>query len=171
MADAASSIVEYFRGKGGIAFINVMSNISIRCDCGTGAPEPKIRDLGILASTDPVAIDRASFDLIIKENTTGSQEWVNNSDGLLGENTIRVAEELGVGSQEYELIEVELDEDKGLNLFWLILIPGVVIVLVTIGLVIFFLYKKKSNFKIISDQGESIKSIFYNDPPLASNDP
>ena len=156
MADAASSIVKYFRDKGGIAFINVMSNISVRCDCGTGAPEPKIRDLGILASLDPVAIDRASFDLIIKENTTGSEEWINNSNQLLGENTLRVAEELGVGSQEYNLIEVEIDEDEdedkdkdnGIKLFWLILIPGVVIALVAIGLVIFFLYKRKSKSQI-----------------------
>ena len=155
MADAASSIVSYFRNKGQIAFINVMANISIRCDCGVGAPPPKIKDLGIMASLDPVAIDRASFDLIAKQNTEGSEEWLNNANSLLGQNTIQVAEDLGVGTQNYTLINVDTDddedensnnvEDKGnLTLFLLILIPCVVILLVAAGLIVFFFYKKKS---------------------------
>ena len=160
MADAASSIVEYFRNKGQIAFINVMSNISIRCDCGTGAPEPKIRDLGIMASLDPVAIDRACFDLILKENTEGSREWINNSNTLLGENTIKIAEELGVGTQEYNLICVDEDEDEdkdkdkdkdNMNYLWYILIPVIVIALVAIGLVVFFLIRRKSDGKVGSE--------------------
>ena len=148
MADAASSIVSYFRDNGrNIAFINVMSNISTHCDCGVGAPEPKIRDLGIMASLDPVAIDRASFDLIMKENTKGSKEWINNANNLLGQNTLKVAEDLGVGTQNYTLICVDEDEDEdngNLKLFLLILIPGGVILLVAVGLIIFFIYKKKS---------------------------
>ena len=173
MADAASSIVRYFRERGEIAFINVMSNISIRCDCGVGAPPPKIRDLGILASLDPVAIDRASFDLIVKENTEGSREWIGNSESLLGENTIKIAEELGVGTQEYNLINVDTDdddeeeenqsdndEDKSDNntdnnnddsstkLLLLILIPSIVILLVAAGLIGFLIYKKKSQNQI-----------------------
>ena len=162
MADAASSIVEYFRNKGQIAFINVMSNISIRCDCGTGAPEPKIRDLGIMASLDPVAIDRACFDLILKENTEGSREWINNSNTLLGENTIKIAEELGVGTQEYNLICVDEDEDEdkdkekdkdkdNMNYLWYILIPVIVIALVAIALVVFFLIRRKSDGKVGSE--------------------
>ena len=173
MDDAVSSIVRYFRERGEIAFINVMSNISIRCDCGVGAPPPKIRDLGILASLDPVAIDRASFDLIVKENTEGSREWIGNSDSLLGENTIKVAEELGIGTQEYNLINVDTDdddeeeenqsdndEDKSDNntdnnnddsstkLLLLILIPSIVILLVAAGLIGFLIYKKKSQNQI-----------------------
>ena len=67
MGDSASSIVNYFKKKGGIVFINVIVNISLKCDCaGDRAPEPKIKDIGILASTDPVAIDRASIELIQK---------------------------------------------------------------------------------------------------------
>ena len=67
MADAASSIVNYFRNKGGIVFINVLVNISKSCDCaGAKAPEPKIHDMGILASTDPVAIIRVCIDMIKK---------------------------------------------------------------------------------------------------------
>jgi uncharacterized Fe-S center protein len=154
MADAAWSIVNYFKEREGIAFINVMSNISTRCDCGVGAPEPKVRDLGILASLDPVAIDRASFDLIVKENTEGSREWVINSDERLGENTLNVSEELGTGSQAYKLICIDEEEDvdpqpepesEGSNIFWYILIPVVAIILVAIGLGIFFICKKESN--------------------------
>ena len=67
MADAASTVVDYFKNNGGIAYINVLANISKVCDCGgTAAPAPKIRDIGILASLDPVAIDKACYDLIVK---------------------------------------------------------------------------------------------------------
>ena len=68
MADAASTVVDYFKNNGGIAYINVLANISKVCDCGgTAAPPPKIRDIGILASLDPVAIDKACYDLIVRE--------------------------------------------------------------------------------------------------------
>ena len=78
MADAASTIVNYFKNDGGIAYINVLANISIMCECwGTAAPTTKIRNIGILASLDPVAIDKACYDLIVKENNTGSHEWIN----------------------------------------------------------------------------------------------
>ncbi len=171
MADAASSIVNFFKERGGMAFINIMSNISVRCDCGVGAPPPKVRDLGILASLDPVAIDRASFDLIEKENNEGSHEWIENSNKLLGENTLKVAEELGIGSQDYNLIDVdgedepeeeeqhekeeegkkeeedEKEEDEN-YVFLYIFIPIVVLLLVIIGIMGFFLYKKNSEIKI-----------------------
>ena len=157
MADAASSIVSYFRDKGQIAFINVMSNISTHCDCGVGAPEPKIKDLGIMASLDPVAIDRASFDLISKQNTQGSDQWINNANNLLGQNTLKVAEDLGVGSQNYTLINVDTDDDDekdnkeegggNLKLFLFIFIPCFIILLVAIVLIIFFFYKKNSQNK------------------------
>ena len=112
MGDAASSIVEYFRNKGGIAFINVMVNISISCDCAGGsAPEPKIHDIGILASTDPVAIDRACIDLIVKNTDTGTMELLQQIQRLEGENTIEVAEKHGIGSQEYNLIDIDNEEN------------------------------------------------------------
>ena len=165
MADAASSIVKYFRERGEIAFINVMSNISTHCDCGVGAPEPRIRDLGIMASLDPVAVDRASFDLIEKENTEGSNQWINNANNLLGQNTLKVAEELGIGTQDYNLIYVDEDEeedkddkknsdnennddDNNIKLLLLILIPSVVIILLAAGLIGYFIYKKKSEKQI-----------------------
>ena len=116
MGDAAYSIVKYFRDKGGIAFINVMANISRSCDCaGSSAPAPRIHDIGILASTDPVAIDRASFDLIKADNSEGVNDWLSNSNRLLGENTIDVAEEMGAGTQDYNLIRVYEDSDDEEN--------------------------------------------------------
>ena len=113
MGDAASSIVKYFRDRGGIAFINVMANISKSCDCaGASAPTPRIHDIGILASTDPVAIDRACYDLISKDDSEGVEDWLSNSKRLYGENTIDAAEKLGIGTQEYNLINVEDDSEQ-----------------------------------------------------------
>ena len=116
MGDAAASIVEYFRAKKGIAFINVVANISKECDCAGGyAPPPKINDIGILASTDPVALDRACVDLVKNTTEDGTEEWVNQLNNLMGENTIAVAESHGIGTQKYKLILVEDDnnnEDK-----------------------------------------------------------
>ena len=112
MADAASSIVDYFRNKGQIAFITVMANISLSCDCaGASAPAPRIKDIGILSSTDPVAIDRAALDLVKKNTDTGTNDLFSQIDRLKGENTVNVAAKLGIGSLEYNLINVD-DEDK-----------------------------------------------------------
>ena len=113
MGDAASSVVEYFRNKKGIAFINVMSNISLLCDCAGGdAPEPKINDIGILASTDPVALDRACVDLIKKSHDVGRNDWINQLNKLKGENTIDVAEAHGIGTQKYNLILIDPDNEE-----------------------------------------------------------
>ena len=112
MGDAASSIVEYFKKKGDIAFINVMANISMSCDCAGGnAPEPKIKDIGILASRDPVALDRACLDLIKKYEDIGTNDWLNQVNNKMGENTIYVAEKHGIGNQEYNLIDIDENDD------------------------------------------------------------
>ena len=112
MGDAASSIVEYFQNKGGIAFINVMVNISKSCDCAGGsAPAPRIHDIGILASTDPVAIDKACLDLIVKNPDDGTMELLQQIQRLEGENTITVAEKHGIGTQEYNLIDIDQEEN------------------------------------------------------------
>jgi hypothetical protein len=113
MGDAASSIVEYFRSKGGIAFINVIVNISKLCDCAGGqAPEPKIKDIGILASLDPVAIDRASVNLIKQTQEEGTEEWIEQITRLQGENTLSVAERHRIGTQDYNLINVDESTDE-----------------------------------------------------------
>ena len=101
MADAASAIVKYFKENGGIIYFNVVANISLACDCaGVDAPPPKIKDIGILATTDPIAIDQVCFDLIKKMNEAGTQPFLDQVAGLLGENTIKKAEALNVGKKE-----------------------------------------------------------------------
>ena len=111
MADAASAIVHYFKNKGNIVYINVVANISLYCDCaGIKAPVPKIKDIGILASTDPVAIDMACLDLIKKTSEEGAQPFIDQVQRLLGENTIRKAESLNIGTTKYNLIDIDGNE-------------------------------------------------------------
>ena len=106
MADAASTVVDYFKGK--IGYITVMANISLSCDCaGKSAPAPKIHDIGILASTDPVAIDKAGLDLIKKNVDEGTDEFLAQVSTLKGENTVNVAERIGVGTTDYNLINLD----------------------------------------------------------------
>ena len=108
MADAAWAISNYFKNKGGIAYINVLANISIDCDCaGKTAKAPEIKDIGILASTDPVAIDQACLDLIKGTSESGTEAFLNRVKDLKGENTIASAVKLGVGKKEYTLVNVD----------------------------------------------------------------
>ena len=104
MADAASSVVKHFEGK--IAFINVMKNLSVDCDCCAVAEDPCMKDIGILASLDPVAIDQACIDLIWKSEDPGRDHFVERVESRNGRHTIEAAAELGFGSREYDLIEV-----------------------------------------------------------------
>lgn len=105
MADAALSIVRYF--KGNAVYINVMKNISVDCDCCAVAENPCMKDIGILASLDPVAIDKACLDLVYAAKDDAGQkhflERVESRNGIL---TVNAAKKLGVGSTEYELIEI-----------------------------------------------------------------
>ncbi len=105
MADAALSIVRYF--KGNAVYINVMNNMSVDCDCCAVAENPCMKDIGILASLDPVAIDKACLDLVYAAKDDAGQkhflERVESRNGIL---TVNAAKKLGVGSTEYELIEI-----------------------------------------------------------------
>ena len=113
MGDAASTVVEFFRERKGIAFINVLANISLYCDCsGSSAPAPRIKDIGILASTDPVAIDRASVDMLHAYTDLGTFQLLEQIKFLKGENTINVAEQHGIGKQTYNLIDVDEHEPE-----------------------------------------------------------
>ena len=106
MADAASSVVEYFHGN--MAFINVMKNISVDCDCCSVAEDPCMKDIGILASLDPIAIDQACVDLIYQQkDDPGQAHFLERLESRHGIHTIEAAAEHGFGSREYELIEVE----------------------------------------------------------------
>ena len=104
MADAAMSVVEHFQGK--IAYINVMKNLSVDCDCCAVAEDPCMKDIGILASCDPVAIDQACMDLIINSDDPGRDHFMERVNSRHGIHTIEAAAELGYGSREYELIEI-----------------------------------------------------------------
>ena len=105
MADAASSVVNHF--KNNIAFINVMKNMSVDCDCCAIAEDPCMEDIGILASLDPVAIDEACIDLVKKSNDKGKEHFLERVNSRHGTHTIDSAEELGVGSKEYELVNID----------------------------------------------------------------
>lgn len=105
MADAASSVVNYF--KDNILFINVMCNLSVDCDCCAVAEDPCMKDIGILASTDPIAIDQACIDLIYNSKDPGRDLFVERVERQNGRHTIDAAAELGFGTKEYELINVD----------------------------------------------------------------
>jgi len=105
MAEAAGAVVGYF--KGNMAFINVMCNMSVDCDCCAVAEDPCMKDIGILASLDPVAIDQACIDLVKKSNDPGRDHLLERISSRHGEHTIETAEKLGVGSRKYELIEIK----------------------------------------------------------------
>ena len=104
MADAASSVVKYF--KGNIAYINVMCNISVDCDCCAVAENPCMKDIGILSSIDPIALDKACIDLVYNSKDSGRDHLVERIESRNGTHTIDMAERLGFGTKEYELIEV-----------------------------------------------------------------
>lgn len=104
MADAAGSIVNYFNGN--IAYINVMKNMSVDCDCCAVAEDPCMKDIGILASLDPIAIDQACIDLVYQSNDPGKDHLIERIETRNGIHTIEAAAALGYGSREYELIEL-----------------------------------------------------------------
>ena len=105
MADAASAVVDYF--KGNMAFINIMCNMSVDCDCCAVAEDPCLKDIGILASLDPIAIDQACIDLVKSSNDPGRDHFMERVNSRNGIHTIEAANELGFGTREYELIEIK----------------------------------------------------------------
>ena len=104
MADAASSVVAHFNGN--MAFINIMCNMSVDCDCCAVAEDPCMKDIGILASLDPIAIDRACIDLVKNSDDPGRDHLLERITSRHGEHTIEAAATLGFGSTDYELIEL-----------------------------------------------------------------
>lgn len=105
MGDAASSVHKYFNGN--IVYITAMVNISVDCDCDANASLPCMENIGILASTDPVAIDKACVDIIYNSNDKGKEKLINRIEEKLGVNIITTAEANGTGISEYELINVD----------------------------------------------------------------
>ena len=104
MADSAGSVIDYFEGR--VAYINVMANMSVDCDCCAKAEDPCMGDIGVLASLDPVAIDKACLDLVYASDDEGKAHLIKRIESRNGILTTNSAAELGLGSLEYELIEV-----------------------------------------------------------------
>ena len=103
MADAASSVISEFKN---IVYINVMCNMSVDCDCCSVAKDPCMKDIGVLASLDPVAIDQACIDLVYSSDDLGKKDLIERIESRNGIHTIECAEELGIGSRRYELVEI-----------------------------------------------------------------
>lgn len=105
MADAAKSVVDFFDGKA--VYVNVMKNMSVDCDCCAVAEDPCMKDIGILVSLDPVAIDQACIDLVYAaKDDPGQAHLLERIESRNGVHTIEAAAELGIGTREYELVEI-----------------------------------------------------------------
>lgn len=104
MADAALSVIDYF--KGNMVYVNVMKNMSVDCDCCAVAEDPCMKDIGILVSLDPVAIDQACLDLVYASDDPGRDHLIERIESRNGVRTIEAAAEIGCGSREYDLQEV-----------------------------------------------------------------
>ena len=105
MADAASSVVKHFNGN--MAFVNIMCNMSVDCDCCAIAEDPCMKDIGILASLDPIALDQACIDLIQNSDDPGRDHMLERINTRHGTHTIDAAAELGFGTKEYALVNVD----------------------------------------------------------------
>lgn len=104
MADAAEAVVRHFNGN--MVFINVIKNMSVDCDCCSVAEDPCMADIGILASLDPIAVDRACLDLVYASDDPGRDHLLERIESRNGAHTIDAAAELGFGSKEYELVKL-----------------------------------------------------------------
>ena len=110
MAGAAESVHRYFKGKGDIVYINVMNNMSIDCDCNGNPESPKLKDMGILASTDPVALDRACVDLVLNHDPKegdDSRPLIARMKKMHGEHIIDHAAKIGMGTDKYKIVELK----------------------------------------------------------------
>ncbi len=104
MAEADKAVMDYMNNN--IVYINVMNNLSVDCDCDSNPENPCMEDIGILASLDPVALDEACLDLIYNSNDKGRDHFVERVERQNGRYITVYAEELGIGSREYELINI-----------------------------------------------------------------
>ncbi len=108
MGDATSGVVDYFNNKGGqVVYINVMNRLSVDCDCDGNPAEPDMHDIGILASTDPVALDQACLDLVYEQKDGDGASLVERIESRNGLHTLEHAEEIGLGSREYQLVSID----------------------------------------------------------------
>ncbi len=109
MAGAAQSVHNYFEGKKGIVYINVMNNLSVDCDCNGHPAAPRMKDIGILASLDPVALDKACLDLVFNREATDGDDngpLMERINSRHGTHIVDYAEQIGLGTKSYELIDI-----------------------------------------------------------------
>lgn len=110
MAAAAQSVHEYFDGGESIIYINVMNNLSVDCDCNAHPADPAMKDIGILASTDPVALDQACLALVfavVPEEGNDNKPLIERINSRHGTHIVDYAEQIGLGSKKYELIDID----------------------------------------------------------------
>lgn len=107
MAEACSAVIDYYSKRGGIVYINVINNLSVDCDCDSNPEAPCMADIGIVASMDPVAVDRAALDLIYKSNDPGRDHFLERVETRHGAHTIEEAVRLGLGTTFYEMIDLD----------------------------------------------------------------
>jgi len=108
MAEADKSVIDYINSKNGkILYINVMNNLSVDCDCDSNPEEPCMKDIGILASIDPVALDKACLDLIYNSKDSGRDHMIERIETRNGQHIIEYAEKLGIGVNGYQLIDID----------------------------------------------------------------
>ena len=105
MADACKGVMDYM-GRDNIVYINVANNLSVDCDCDSNPHAPEMADLGIFASTDPVALDQACYDAVVNAEDPGKAALIERMDSRHGIHTVEAASELGLGNREYEIVNV-----------------------------------------------------------------
>ena len=105
MADAVKSVIDYKKGK--MVYISVMKDMSIDCDCDVNPQLPEMKDIGILASIDPDALDQACVDLIYKSNDKGKENLIKRIEEKNGLHLLECGEQLGIGSRKYEIISID----------------------------------------------------------------
>ena len=105
MADACESVINYI-GKENMLYINIANNLSVDCDCDSNPHIPEMADLGIFASTDPVALDQACYDAVINSTDPGKAALIERMDSRHGIHTVEAASELGLGNREYEIVNI-----------------------------------------------------------------
>lgn len=106
MAEACQAIISYFKPEN-MAYINVANKLSIDCDCVPNPKDPEMADIGVFASLDPVALDQCCYDAVVNSNDPKKDSLIKRMDEKHGVHTLEVAEKLGVGSRQYELINID----------------------------------------------------------------
>ena len=106
MADACEGVINYV-GKENLLYINVANNLSVDCDCDSHPADPKMADIGIFASQDPVAIDQACYDAVINSDDPGKGDLIERMNSRHGIHTVEAAFDLGLGNREYEIVSID----------------------------------------------------------------